>query len=53
MMQFNGSLDKVAQRMHEFCERYRAVRVREGGGVFRAYIVEEGINQPIPAISPF
>ena len=39
--------------MHELCERYRAVRVREGGGVFRAYIVEEGINQPIPAISPF
>jgi predicted ATPase len=49
-MQFNGSLDKVTEHMREFCERYRAVRVREVGGVFRAYIVEEGIPEPVPSI---
>ncbi|HUJ21023.1 MAG TPA: AAA family ATPase, partial [Bryobacteraceae bacterium] len=49
-MQFTGSLDRVVAYMREFCERYRAVRVREDGGVFRAYVVEDGISDPVPAI---
>jgi predicted ATPase len=49
-MQFNGSLDLVSKRMQELCERYRDVRVREVGGVFRAYVVEDGIREPVPAI---
>jgi predicted ATPase len=49
-MQFKGSIDRVGESMREVCERYRAVRVHEEGGVFRAYIVEDGIREPVPAI---
>jgi len=36
-MQFNGSLDLVAERMHELCERYRAACSRRGRGLSSVY----------------
>jgi len=49
-MQFDGSLRRLTEYLTEFCKRYQDVRLRSDGSVLRAYIVEEGLNEPVPAI---
>ncbi len=49
-MHFDGSLRRLIEYLSEFCERYHDVRLRSDGNVLRAYVVEEGLAQPIPAI---
>lgn len=49
-MHLNGSLRKITDYVAEFCERYKDVRVGVDSNVLRAYLVEDGLNKPVPAI---
>ena len=49
-MHLKRSLRKITDYLAEFCGRYKDVRIGVDSNVLRTYLVEEGLNKPVPAI---
>ena len=49
-MALNGSIEKVQQYLHEFCDRYGKVQVDPKGGIARLFIREQGLRENTPGV---